>query len=89
MPEEVFHILILYEGVLRCSTFQLNHYASVIFHAGKRPAWRRKIFSLNKKSKKNIKVDLNPQRRLPATKFFGKDLSECQSTPQLTIKIKY
>ena len=39
---EDIHILFSYEGVLRSSTFQHNHYVPIIFLVGKQPALKRK-----------------------------------------------
>ena len=76
MSIEDIHILFSYEGVLRSSTFQHNHYVPIIFHAGKIPALKRKSLNLNKKGKKKVKkVDLNSQntqKRLPFPKVFEK-----------------
>ena len=59
---EDIHNLFSYEGVLRSSTFQHNHYVPIIFHARKKPALKRKSFNLNKEGEKKVKqVDLNSQ----------------------------
>ena len=88
MSVEDNHILFSYEGVLRSSTFQHNHYVPIIFHAGKEPALKRKNLNLNKKGEKNVKkVDLisqNTQKRLPFPKVFEKHSSKNQSTPHVT-----
>ena len=76
----VEHILFSYEGVLRSSTFQHNHYVPIIFHAGKKPALKRKNLNLNKKGEKKVKkVDLNSQntqKRLPFPKVCEKHSSK-------------
>ena len=54
MSVEDLHILFSYEGVLRSSTFQHNHYVLIIFHARKKPALKRKSFNLNKKGEKKV-----------------------------------
>ena len=51
---EDIHILFSYEGVSRSSTFQHNHYVPM-FHAGKKPALKRKNLDLNKKEEKKVK----------------------------------
>ena len=62
MSVEDIHILFSYEGVLWSSTFQHNHYVPIIFHAGKKPASKRKSLNLNKKGEKRVKkVDQNSQ----------------------------
>ena len=62
MSVEDIHILFSYEGVLRSSTFQYNHYVPIIFHPGKEPALKIKNLNLNKKGEKKVKkVDLNSQ----------------------------
>ena len=80
MSVEDIHILFSYEGVLRSSKFQHNHYAPIIFHAGKKPALKRKNLNMNKKGEKKVKrVDLNSQntqKRLPFPKFFKKHSSK-------------
>ena len=58
MSVEDIHILFLYEGVLRSSTFQHNHYIPIIFHAGKKPALKRKNLNLIKKGDKKVKKRL-------------------------------
>ena len=58
MLVEDIHILFLYEGVLRSSTFQHNHYIPIIFHAGKKPALKRKNLNLIKKGDKKVKKRL-------------------------------
>ena len=55
MSVEDIHILFSYEGVLRSFTFQHNHYVPIIFHAGKRPALKRKDLNLNKKGEEKVK----------------------------------
>ena len=49
MSLEEIHILFSYEGVLRSSTFEHNHYVSIIFHSGKKSDLKIKGLSLNKK----------------------------------------
>ena len=79
MSVEDIHILFSYEGVLRSSTFQYNHYVPIIFHPGKEPALKIKNLNLNKKGEKKVKkVDLNSQntqKRLPFPKVFDSSLS--------------
>ena len=55
MSAEDIHILFSFEGVLKSSTFQYNHYVPIICHAGEKPALKRKSFKLNKKGKKRVK----------------------------------
>ena len=55
MSVEDIHILFSYQGVLRSSTFQHNHYVPIICHAGKNPALKRKNLNLNKKGQKKSK----------------------------------
>ena len=80
MSAEDIHILFSYEGVLRSSTFQHNHYVPIIFHAGKKPALKRKNLNWNKKGEKKVKkVNLNSQntqKRLPFPKVFEKHSSK-------------
>ena len=80
MSVEDTHILFSYEGVLRSSTFQHNHYVPIIFHAGKKPALKRKNLNLNKKGEKKVKkVDLNSQntqKRLSILRKFVKNIHQ-------------
>ena len=80
MSVEDIHILFSYEGVLSSSAFQHNHYVPIIFHAGKKPALKRKNLNLNKKGEKKVKkVNLNSQntqKRLPFPKVFEKHSSK-------------
>ena len=80
MSVEDIHILFSYEGVLSSSTFQHNHYVSIIFHTGKKPALKIKNLNFNKKGEKKVKkVDLNSQNsqeRLPFPKAFEKHSSK-------------
>ena len=46
MSVEDIHILFSYEGVLRSSTFQHNHYVFIIFHAGKKSVFKKEKASI-------------------------------------------
>ena len=85
---EDIHNLFSYEGVLRSSTFQYNHYVSIILHAGKKPALKRKSLNLNKKGEKKVKkVDRNSQNtqnRLAFPKAFEKHSSKKSINPPCT-----
>ena len=80
MSVEDIHISFSYEGVLRSSTFQHNHYVPITFHAGKNPALKRENLNLNNKWEKKVKkVHLNSQNtqyRLPFPKIFEKHSSK-------------
>ena len=85
MSVEDIHILFSYKGVLRSSAFHHNRYVPIIFHAGKKPALKRKSFNLNKKKEKKVKkVDLiSPvfEKRLPFPKVLGKHPSKKINQP--------
>ena len=76
MSIEDIHILFSYEGVLRSSTFQHNHYVPIIFHAGKKPVLKIKSLYLKKKGEKKVKKvgtnSHNTQKTLPFLKVFEK-----------------
>ena len=92
MSAEDIHILFSYEGVLRSSTFQYNHYVPIIFHPGKEPALKIKNLNLNKKGEKKVKkVDLNSQniqKDCHFLKFLKSIHQKNQSTSQV-INYKY
>ena len=85
MSVEDIHILFSYEGVLRSSTFQYNHYVPIIFHPGKEPALKIKNLNLNKKGEKKVKkVDLNSQNTQKRL-WFHKVIEKHSSKESITL----
>ena len=80
MLVEDIHIMFSYEGLLRSSNFQHSHCVPIIFHAGKKPALKRKDLNFNRKGEKKLKkTDLNSQntqKTLLFPKVFEKHSSK-------------